>query len=224
MLSCPVVTTGQRQPRRRPVEHAREKYGPARLLRGRSLGTAGRYIVYVAMPQRGPEVPTPAQQVIAAAVADERSTLEAFLDFYRDAVKRKARGISEHDARRRLVPSATTLGGLIKHLYWVEMNWFQRTLAQVPDSELRPVAWDNPDATFPMEPEDTVDGLIVDYDRQCDLSRQITAQYELTDTAPHAELGEVSLRWIYIHMIDETARHAGHADILREQLDGAVGH
>lgn len=164
------------------------------------------------------------QQVIAAAVANERSTLEAFLDFYRDAVKRKVRGVSDIDARRRLVPSATTLGGLVKHLYWVEMNWFQRTLAQVPDSELPPVAWDHPDATFRMEQEDTVNGLIVDYDRQCELSKQIAAQHELTDTAPHAQLGEVSLRWIYIHMIEETARHAGHADILREQLDGAVGY
>jgi Protein of unknown function (DUF664) len=178
-------------------------------------------LIYVAVPQRGPEMPPSVQRLIAVAAADERSTLEAFLDFYRDAVKRKVLGVSENDARRRLVPSATTLGGLVKHLYWVEMNWFQRILVQVPNSELPPVAWD---ATFRVEPEDTVDVLIADYDRQCELSRQAAAQYELTDTAPSPDLGEVSLRWIYIHMIDETARHAGHADILREQLDGTVGY
>jgi hypothetical protein len=68
-----------------------------------------------------------------------------------------------------------------------------------------------------------VDGLIAQYDTQCNLSRQVAALYELADTAPHPKLGKVSLRWIYVHMIEETARHAGHADILREQIDGTVG-
>jgi uncharacterized protein DUF664 len=68
-----------------------------------------------------------------------------------------------------------------------------------------------------------VEGLITDYDRQCELSRQIAAHHDLADTAPHPKLGKVSLRWIYVHMIDETARHAGHADILREQINGTAG-
>ncbi|MGH3813019.1 MAG: DinB family protein [Pseudonocardiaceae bacterium] len=175
------------------------------------------------MTQPDPESPQTVQRVIAVAVAEERPTLEAFLDYYRDTVKRKVWGVSEEDARRRLVPSATTLGGIVKHLRWVELNWFQRILAQIPDSVLPPVSWDDPDAGFRMEFEETVEQLIVDYDRQCELSRQIAAQHELADTSPHRELGEVSLRWIYIHMIDETARHAGHADILREQIDGTTG-
>jgi hypothetical protein len=165
----------------------------------------------------------PMQRVIAAAVAEERPTLEAFLDDYRNAVTRKVRGVSEEDVRRRLVPSTTTLGGIVTHLRWVELYWFQRTLAQIPDSELPPIPWDDPNATFRIEPEDTVEGLIADYDRQCELSRQIAAHHDLADTAPHPKLGEVSLRWIYVHMIDETARHAGHADILREQIDGTAG-
>lgn len=175
------------------------------------------------MTQPDPESPQTVQRVIAAAVAEERPTLEAFLDYYRDTVKRKVWGVSEEDARRRLVPSATTLGGIVKHLRWVELNWFQRILAQLPDSVLPPVSWDDPDAGFRMEPGETVEQLIVDYDRQCELSRQIAAQHELAGTSPHRELGEVSLRWIYVHMIDETARHAGHADILREQIDGTTG-
>jgi hypothetical protein len=96
-------------------------------------------------------------------------------------------------------------------------------LAQIPDSALPSIAWDDPNATFRIEPEDTVEGLIADYDRQCELSRQIAAHNDLADTAPHHKLGKVSLRWIYVHMIEETARHAGHADVLREQIDGTVG-
>ncbi|MGH3941116.1 MAG: DinB family protein [Pseudonocardiaceae bacterium] len=176
-----------------------------------------------AMTQPDLELPQPVRRVIAAAVAEERPTLEAFLDFYRDTVTRKVRGVSEEDARRRLVPSATTLGGIVKHLRLVELNWFERILAQIPDSALPPVSWDDPDAGFRMAAGETVDQLIADYDRQCERSRQIAARHELADTSPHREIGEVSLRWIYVHMIDETARHAGHADILREQIDGTTG-
>jgi len=121
------------------------------------------------------------------------------------------------------VSSATTLGGIIKHLWWVELYWFQRTFAHTPDSELPAIPWDDLAATFRLEPEDTVEQLIANYDKQCALSRQIAAHHKLTDTAPHPKLGDVSLRWIYVHMIEETARHAGHADILREQIDGTVG-
>ena len=175
------------------------------------------------MTQFDTDARQPVQHVRTAVLAEERPTLEAFLDVQRNAVTRKVRGVSEEDAGRRLVPSASTLGGIVKHLRWVELYWFQRILAQAPDTELPLISWENLDATFGLEPEDTVDGLIVQYDTQCDLSRQVAALYELADTAPHPKLGKVSLRWIYVHMIEETARHAGHADILREQIDGTVG-
>jgi uncharacterized protein DUF664 len=175
------------------------------------------------MAEPDPVALHPMQRVIAVAVAEERRMLEAFLDDYRNAVTRKVRGASEEDIRRRLVPSATTLGGIVTHLRWVELYWFQRILAQTPDSELSAIPWDDPNATFRVAPEDTVEGLIADYDRQCELSRQVAAQHKLSDTTPHPELREVSLRWIYVHMIEETARHAGHADILREQIDGKAG-
>ncbi|MGH2819747.1 MAG: DinB family protein [Actinomycetota bacterium] len=160
-----------------------------------------------------------------AAAADERSTLEAFLDYYREAVKRKVGAVSEEDARRRLVPSATTLGGLIKHLRRVELSWFQHRLAQIPREELPPLQWieDDPDGDFRVEPDETGKSLIAEYDAQCALSREVAARFQLTDVVPHPHLGEVSLRWIYVHMIEETARHAGHADILREQIDGTLG-
>ncbi|MGH3495231.1 MAG: DinB family protein [Sciscionella sp.] len=171
------------------------------------------------------EITAAERAVLAARTADERPTLEAFLDFYRDAVIRKVRGVSEQDARRSLVPSATTLGGIAKHLRWVELNWFERHLAQTSAAELPPVPWndDDPDADFRMVEGETVAGLIADYERACVRSREVAAAHELTDAVPHPEIGQVSLRWIYVHMIEETARHAGHADILREQIDGSVG-
>ncbi|MEA2497747.1 MAG: hypothetical protein QOH26_152 [Actinomycetota bacterium] len=160
-----------------------------------------------------------------AAVADERTTLEAFLDFYREAVKAKVRGLSEEDARRRLVPSETTLAGLIKHLCRVELSWFQNRLARIPLEDLPALLkWiDDPEGDFRVGPDETVETLITLYDEQCALSRQTAAKFELDEVVPHPVLGKVSLRWIYVHMIEETARHAGHADILREQIDGATG-
>ncbi|SNR38481.1 Protein of unknown function [Haloechinothrix alba] len=160
-----------------------------------------------------------------AATADERTTLETFLDYYRDAVTRKVHGVSGEDARRSLVPSATTLAGLLNHLCWVEFSWFEVVLAQTPRSELPRPPWskDDPDADFRVGPEESVADLIERYQRQCTRSREIAARYELSHTVPNRRLGEVSLRWIYIHMLEETARHAGHADILREQIDGTTG-
>ncbi|HYY45139.1 MAG TPA: DinB family protein [Actinomycetota bacterium] len=159
-----------------------------------------------------------------AAVADERTTLDAFLDYYRAALKAKVRGVAEEDARRRLVSSATTLAGLIKHLTRVEVSWFQHRLAQTPAEELPELRWiDEPNGDFHVGPNETVQSLIAHYDEQCARSRATAAQYPLDHVVPHPHLGQVSLRWIYVHMIEETARHAGHADILREQLDGTTG-
>lgn len=171
------------------------------------------------------EANAPRDSAEAASVADERTMLAAFLDLYRDIIRRKVRGVSEADARRRLVPSMTTLGGLVKHLYWVELSWFQRVLAGRAAEDLPPVPWtdQDPDADFRMEPDETVEQLIAAYDRACAQSRAAAASRALDDTVAHHRMGQVSLRWIYLHMIEETARHAGHADILREQLDGSTG-
>ena len=160
-----------------------------------------------------------------AAVADERTTLGAFLDFYREVMKAKVRGVSEEDARRRLVPSDTTLASLIKHLARVEVSWFQHRLDQRPLEELPHLkrVLDDLDLDFQVDPDETVEMLVARYDEECAASREIAARKELDDVVPHPVLGEVSMRWILVHMIEETARHAGHADILREQIDGSTG-
>jgi hypothetical protein len=159
------------------------------------------------------------------SAAGERVILETFLDLYREVIRNKVSGLSDEGAVRRLVPSATTPGGIVKHLRWVELNWFQRVLAGRPESDFPPPPWsdEDPDGDFRLEPGETLAQVLADYDAECERSRATAARYSLDDTGTHRRMGATSLRWIYIHMIEETARHAGHADILREQLDGSTG-
>jgi uncharacterized damage-inducible protein DinB len=153
-------------------------------------------------------------------VLDERSTLEAFLDDYRDIVVRKLSGLSDTDGRRRLVASPTTVGGLVKHLRWAEYGWFEQLLQERHDDNRRTHdrSWE-----FEFLPDESLPTLIAEYRTQCEESRRIAARYPLDHVVPHRRFGQVSLRWIYVHMIEETARHTGQLDILREQLDGATG-
>ena len=132
-------------------------------------------------------------------------------------MRRKAAGLSAEEAQRSFVPSATTIAGLLKHLAIVEYIWFEQILAQQPS----PLP--DPDATYAVGAEESVEELIAAYDAACARSREIAAKFELDHLVPQSQLGQVSLRWIYAHMIEETARHAGHADILRELTDGATG-
>ena len=155
-----------------------------------------------------------------ASTGGEREVLEAFLDLYRGVVVTKVQGVSEEDARRRLVPSLTTLGGIVKHLRWVEVGWFHLLFGERAEDNLRPHARD---WEFEAEPGETLDVLIGDYLRACERSREIAAAHSLDDRVPHRRMGAVTLRWIYVHLIEETARHAGHLDILREQIDGTTG-
>ncbi|MGB6205717.1 DinB family protein [Mycobacterium sp.] len=154
------------------------------------------------------------------AATDERSTLESFLDDYRDIVVRKVSHLADTDARRRLVPSSTTVGGLIKHLRWAEYGWFEQLLQEQSDDNRRSHerSWE-----FEFLPEESLPTLVAEYEAQCEKSRRIAARYPLDHAVPHRHFGTVSLRWIYVHMIEETARHTGQLDILREQLDGATG-
>lgn len=157
-----------------------------------------------------------------ASASTEREMLEAFLDYYRDETKRKLAGLSDADVRRRLVPSATTPAGLVKHLAAVERGWFQLRLAgRSPDEIGANTSGDA--SSWELSPDETVADLLADYDAACAASRGAAARRQLDDTVPHPRLGRVSVRWIYLHMIEETARHVGHADILREQIDGATG-
>jgi uncharacterized damage-inducible protein DinB len=155
----------------------------------------------------------------------ERHILEAHLDQNRAIVVSKVSGLSWEQATRRLGPSATSAAGILKHLIDVERWWFRRNLDGEADV---PFSWsdDEPDLEFQFGPEETLDSLIAEYARACDESRAVAARYELTDQIHPPGPGEPrsSLRWVYVHMIEEVARHNGHLDIYREVIDGQVGY
>ena len=168
------------------------------------------------------DTPPVADEEDLVAVAPERETLEGFLEYHRRALSGKLRGLSEEDARRRLVPSLTTMLGLVSHAAAVERNWFQHHLGGKPREEITGNArGDAP--SWDVGADKTIDGVIAEFRGACETSRQIAAGVALDQAVPHDQLGEVSLRWIYVHIIREHARHIGHADIIREQIDGATG-
>ena len=158
--------------------------------------------------------------------AGERVTLTEFLDYYRATMVLKLDGLTDDQARVRLVGSDTNLLGLIRHLAEVERNWFRRRLR---GEDAPPLYYSDadPDGDFHPGPEVTIAAAVAAYDHECEIARAIT-----NDTASLDELtvvpisgydAPVSLRWILVHMIEETARHAGHADIIRELIDGVTG-
>lgn len=156
------------------------------------------------------------------STGSERQVLEAFLDFHRQVLVSKVDGISENEARHRRVPSKTTLAGLIKHMIGVERGWFQEVLAGRKPEDIGPNVGGG-DESWDLAENETVSSLVKEYEQTCEQSRQTAARFALDDAVPEPDMGQVSLRWVYVHMIEETARHVGHADILREQTDGAAG-
>lgn len=145
--------------------------------------------------------------------------LLAFLDWLRRAVVAKVEGVDELAARRRTLPSPTSMMGLLQHLTDVEMFWFQHSFAGRDSNPLRDDGSD-----FDVADEDTVADLIARYQVACDQSREAIrgATPDTLAKRPY-NYPEINLRYVLIHMIEETARHAGHLDILREEIDGTVG-
>ena len=146
----------------------------------------------------------------------ERDLLEAFLNANRAEIRGLLDGVTEAQARERLVPSLTTLIGLVKHAAFVERVWFEVTLGGATRAELG--LPQDIDATFTLAATDTIDTIRASYDEAIAHADAIAQQHGLDDHAQHHRLGAVSLRWIYLHLIEELARHAGHGDILKEQL------
>jgi uncharacterized damage-inducible protein DinB len=148
----------------------------------------------------------------------ERTIIENMLDRNREALIETARGLSETDARRRLVPSLTTPIGLIKHAAAAERIWFQRFWAGLDESECD--GYSNRDeGTFAVADDETLAEVIAEFERASQRSRVIASHIALDDTEDNPREGTVSMRWTLLAMIEEFARHAGHGDILREQID-----
>ena len=174
------------------------------------------------MPRR----PEPANPV--KAPASERQALTEFLDFYRDVLARKAEGLSADDLARSTASSPLTLGGLIKHMALVEDIWFSvRFLGEPAAEPWASAPWDDDhDWELNSAKGDSPEWLLTTFDETCDRSRRITDDTPSMDTMSRGDTlgrGPWNLRWILVHMIEEYARHVGHADLLREAIDGETG-
>jgi uncharacterized damage-inducible protein DinB len=152
---------------------------------------------------------------------DERETLTSFLDYQRGVMLRKIADLDEEALRRPMTPSGLTLLGMVKHLAYVERYWFRRVFAGEDVSF--PWTDDDPDADWRAEPDERPEALEARYREECERARAIVASASFDDTVVSPRGNTLSLRWIVAHMIEETARHLGHADIMREALDGATG-
>jgi hypothetical protein len=159
--------------------------------------------------------PLDSEELVSAG--SEREILEAFLDAYRDDLGSALRGVSEEQARVRLVPSLTTLIGLVKHAAAVERNWFLHTLGRVPREQIAGNSTGD-DASWEVGAAETIEDVLTEYEDVCGQSRRVAAGFALDHTVSHPRLGRVSVRYIHVHMVRELARHCGHADILREQI------
>ena len=142
--------------------------------------------------------------------------LEVFLNEYRSGLLACLDGLSEAQAKLQLVPSATTLLGLVKHAMFVEQVWFGQALTGQSRAELGIV--EGPDESFVLEAQDTIRSVSLAYEQTIKRSRSATNGLSPDDILTGNRRGELPLRWIYLHVLRELAQHAGHADILREQV------
>ncbi len=165
------------------------------------------------------------QRPVPPMNADERTTLESWLDFYRATLASKCDGLDEDQLRTASAPpSELTLLGLLRHAAEVERNWFRRVLAGEPAPPIFGPT-DHPeghDGGFELSSESSYPLALRIWQDEVAHARANCAVRRLEDVSPFMG-GEVSLRWIYTHMIAEYARHCGHADIVRERIDGATG-
>ncbi len=144
-------------------------------------------------------------------VADEKDTLVGWLDYHRATLLTKLEGLDDDQLRRPMVPSGVCLLGLVKHLTAVEHGWFVVDFAQSRDSYLF-VRADGTEADFAIEPGDTTESVIAGYVQACERGRLVVEDAGSLDaTVQHPEVGELGLRWVVTHVIEETARHNGHA-------------
>ena len=151
----------------------------------------------------------------------EKESLQASLNRHRDVVLWKLEGLDDAALRRPMVPSGTTLLGLVKHLAAVDYSWFCTTFGR--ETEPLPFDPDDADADLRVNPDETTADIVEFYGRARAASDAAIDELDLDDVGTAWFGDPVSLRWVLIHMIEETAWHAGHLDILRELIDGATG-
>jgi hypothetical protein len=174
------------------------------------------------------EEPTAPGRVEPGYATDEATMLHAFLDYHRATLKWKVSGLDADGLNRTLAPSKMTLGGMLKHLALVEDNWFSVVLLGNDEAEpWRDVDWEADwDWDWHSAHADTPEDLSALFDAAVTRSRELTVGMDLgTASVKRSRRTDepFTLRWILLHMIEEYARHNGHADLLREAVDGQVG-
>lgn len=157
--------------------------------------------------------PTFADEVINQPA---RAQFEVFLDEHRSALNSCLDGLTEEQARRSLVPSQTTLLGLVKHATFVEKVWFDEALTGRSRAEIGIPA--TSEESFILVDDDTIATVRQKHREACEAARQATSNLNLDDIVDGYRRGPLPLRWVYLHVLRELAQHCGHADILREQL------
>ena len=164
------------------------------------------------------------ERLDAPLVADERTMLEAWLDYHRDTLMMKCDGLRAGDLKRRSCPpSNLSLLGLVRHLTEVERNWFRNVLA---GEEVEPLYYSDefPDGEFDLVDDADANADFATWRAEVAVSRDLASERSLDDIGINRRHGELySLRWIIVHMIEEYARHNGHADLIRERIDGVTG-
>jgi len=170
-----------------------------------------------------PPWPAPAR-VDPPGTADERTSLASFLDFHRATLLVTCAGLDgEQLARRSCPPSTLSLLGLLRHLADVERSWFRRALDGQALGPIYYVHRKDRDDQFDLVDPAQAAAALATYLTEVDAAREIAARHDLADTATTRHGDVVSLRWVMLHMLEEYAQHNGHADLLREAIDGSRG-
>ena len=147
---------------------------------------------------------------------DERTQLDAFVEDYRSAIESTLVGLTEEQVRSRLVPSATTLLGLLKHVTWMQRVWFEECVGGTSRQELGLVR--TPDDSVQLADDDTIASVTAAHRQACATARAAVADLSLGNVVTGHRSGPRTLRWVYLQVLRELAHHCGHADILREQI------
>ena len=157
-------------------------------------------------------------------MGDERATLEGWLDWHRATLLLKCAGLSgERLAERPVPPSSLSLAGLVRHMAEVERAWFRRRFGR-EDIGFLYCSDESPDADFDEAGPVSAEADVAAFTREVELARKAAAGHSLDESFFHTHRqAEMSLRWVFAHMIEEYARHNGHADLLRERIDGTTG-
>ncbi len=157
-------------------------------------------------------------------VSPEREALDGWLDYHRATLLFKCQGLTgEQLVQRAVAPSSLTLLGLVRHMAEVERSWFRRRFADLSELGFLYCSDEYPDGDFDLVDPESAEADFAAYAVECELARGTAAGHSLDETFLSRRGGRMDLRWIHLHMIEEYARHNGHADILREQIDGTTG-